>query len=290
MLYFFCCLFMGFAAIQAVEIESLVNVLHQGSPPFAYPLEVKIYPGKSSNEEVILCCHGYGSDHSIASVIASYQVVSAHLMGFNFPDYNILSRKTHPSQIAYGTIAELLPAIYLLKKIVVDAQAERVSLYGFSAGGAAVVNLIALLNSSQNNPSIQSIGVSSEDVQKILVALQKGVVLLDAPLKSIDEYHAAHPQSLKDPIHAAQAKRYLENEMNPIDSIAKWQGLNLAVVVFFQNPDTAISNRDDALFEERLRQANPHGRNLVLSGSEGGHLGFHYSLWKGYRQLSGSNP
>lgn len=285
-LHFFFCLFVCLPKLQAVEIQTLVNVLHQGLSPFAHPLDLKIYAGKSPKEEAILCCHGYGGDSSIAGIIASYRTTPAHLIGFNFPDYNITSRKMNPSQMAYGTISELLPAIYLLKKIVVDAQAKKVSLYGFSSGGAAVVNLVSLLNTAQNNQQLMAIGVSKDDTRKILAALQKGIILLDAPLKSIDEYNAAHPASLKDPLHAAQAKRYRENGMNPIDSLAKWEGLNLSVVVFFQTPDEAISNRDDVLFAERLRKINPHGRNLVLSGSEGGHLGFHYSLWKGYSQLN----
>lgn len=285
MLYFLFGLLLSLQALQAVEIQSLANVLRQASDPFAYPLDIKIYEGKTADENVILCCHGYGGDSSIANVIASYRVVSDHLVGFNFPDYKLTRRTINPSQIAYGTIDEILPAIYLLKKIVVDAQTDKVSLYGFSAGGAAVVNIIAVLNTSQHQQKMLSIGVNESDVQKILAALQQGVILLDAPLKSIDEYHSAHPETLNDPIHAAQARRYIENGMNPIDSISKWQGLNFSVVVFFQNPDSAISNRDDALFADRVREANPFGRNIILTGNEGGHLGFHYSLWKSYLQL-----
>jgi hypothetical protein len=272
--------------LAAVEIQSLANALHTNTTPFSYPLDVKVYRGKTPNAGVILCCHGYGGDNSIASIIASYRVVPDHLVGFNFPDYSIHSRNIPANQIAYGTVNELLPAVYLLKRIVIDAQAEKVSLYGFSAGGAAVVNIIAFLNASQDSNVLNSIGVTKDDVQKILVALQKGVILLDSPLKSIDEFNAAHPEASWDPNNALFTNRYLENGMNPIDSIAKWKGVDLSVVVFFQNPDEAISNRDDALFKEKLLSVNPKGRNIVLTGNEGGHLGFHRSLWKGFLQLS----
>lgn len=280
------CSWIFIVPLYSVDIEKLKHALYQSPPPFSYPLDIKIYPGKSSNEHVILCCHGYGADSSTAGVIASYRPVPDHLVGFNFPDYNITSRRISPDQMAYGTINELLPAIYLLKKIVVDAGADKVSLYGFSAGGAAVVNLIALLNTSQRNQTFLSIDVSDEDVLEILVALQKGVILLDAPLKSLDEFNAAHPESMKDPLNLLHTKRAKENEMNPIDNLAKWHGLKLSVVLFFQNPDFAVSNRDDNLFAEKLHQANPEGKNLVISRNEGGHLGFHTSLWNAFLQLS----
>lgn len=272
--------------LTGVEIQALVNALQATTSPFSYPLDVKIYQGKTSNEEVILCCHGLGGDGSDAGIISSYKATPDHLVGFNFPDYSLHSRYIAADQMAYGTIKELLPPIYLLKKIVVDAQVEKVSLYGFSAGGAAVVNLITQLNISRNSQDLNSIGVTNEDVKKILTALQKGVILLDAPLKSIDEFYQAHPGSFRDPQSALFLSRYHENEMNPLETIDNWKGLNLSVVVFFQNPDEAISNRDDALFKKRLLKANPKGRNLVLTGNEGGHLGFHKSLWKGYLQLS----
>ncbi|MBA2728702.1 MAG: hypothetical protein H0U49_11080, partial [Parachlamydiaceae bacterium] len=269
-------------SLEAVNIQTLVDGLHRGQPPFTYPLDIKVFKGKSTDEEVILCCHGFGGDSSIASVVASYQIVPAHLVGFNFPDYNITARNLSPSQVSYGSIDELLPAIYLLKKMAVEAQANKISLYGFSMGGGAVVNIIAVLNTSQNDQRLNSIGVSREDKQKILAALQKGVILLDAPLKSMEEYNAAHPAYQENPLNVWQTKRYRENGMRPIDALAKWQGLNLSVVLFFQNPDESLSNRDDALYMEKLLQANPKGRNMLLSGSEGGHLGFHTSLWKAY--------
>ena len=269
----------------SVELTTLQKALFQNSVPFNYPLDIKIYSGRSSNEDVILCCHGYGADSSTAGVIASYRVVPDHLVGFNFPDYQITTRRMAPEQMAYGTIHELLPAIYLLKKIVVDAKADKISLYGFSAGGAAVVNLIALLNTSINNQAIHSIGVTDDDIKKIITSLQKGVILLDAPLKSLDEYNAAHPDSMKDPFNMLHSKRSVENEMNPIDNLLKWQGLTLSVVLFFQNPDAAVSNRDDHLFAERLLEANPNGQNVVISKNEGGHLSFHTSLWKTFLKL-----
>ncbi len=268
--------------LNGVEIQQLLNALHSDSSPFSYALDVKVYQGKTSNQGVILCCHGYGGDNSIAGIIASYKAVPDHLVGFNFPDFSIQSRNIIPDQIAYGTVNELLPAIYLLKKIVVDAQLEKVSLYGFSAGGAAVVNLIALLNTSQDSQDFNSIGVTNEDVKKILAALQKGIILLDAPLKSVDEFISSYPERLRSSMSTYFTGRYRNNGMDPIDSISKWKGLNLSVVVFFQNPDETISNRDDALFKQKLLKVNSQGRNLVLSGNEGGHLGFHWSLWKAF--------
>lgn len=290
MIYRFLTLLLTFTfALEAVDIQTLVHVLHKDANPFSYPLNIQVFAGRSADEEVILCCHGYGGNYSLAEVIASYRIVPAHLVGFNFPDHDITSRNLTPAQMAYGTIHELLPAIYLLKKMAVDAKADKISLYGFSAGGAAVVNIIAVLNTPQHDQTLISYGVSPEDKKAILTALQHGVVLLDAPLKSMEEYNAFHPGCLKDSLNMCQTQRYRENGMSPIEALAKWQGLTLSVVLFFQNPDEALSNRDDHLFIQKLLQANPQGRNITLIKSEGGHLGFHTSLWKGYLQLTAGN-
>lgn len=275
------CLFI-IQGTYGVEISTLKKSLFQPPYPFHYDLHIHLIPGNSSNENVLICCHGYGSNYSIADTIKSYRVTSDHIIGFNFPDYDILMKGFKASKISFGSIQELLPLIYLLKRVVVDAQTSQVSLYGFSAGGGAVINTIAALNSSQYDTYLKQIGVNASDKEKILKAIQKGVVLLDAPLKSMDEIADQHAYSKETQI---VAQRYKFHQFRPIDSLAKWNGLNLSVILFFQTPDEALTNRDDSLFIQRLQQYNSRGKTIVLVRNEGGHIAFHRSLWQAYQSL-----
>jgi hypothetical protein len=263
-------------------VGHLQEALKQHIPHFGYPLDINIVRGNSADEGVILCCHGYGSDRSIANVISSYRVVKEHLVGFNFPDYQINNRRFDYQKVCYGTPYELLPALCILKAIVVDAKVNQVSLYGFSTGGGAVVNIVAALNTNRFDSLLQRWGIQASDKSTILSALQKGVILLDAPLKSKEEISDAKGHNSASDF---LTKRYRDNQMRPLDALADWKGLRLSVVLFFQNPDTSLTNRDDHLFAQRLLKYNPEGRNKVIIANEGGHCGFHLSLWKTFNAL-----
>ncbi len=41
--------------------------------------------------------------------------------------------------------------------------------------------------------------------------------------------------------------------MEPIDALEGLENLSLHIVVYFQNPDEVLSNRDDEVFIERLK-------------------------------------
>ena len=268
----------------AVEINQLREVLNKPPMPFNYDIHIHVLQGDSPNENVTVCCHGFGGNYSIDEIIKSYHATPDHLVGFNFPDYELYQKGLDPSKICLGDIQELLPIAFILKRIIVDARADRVSLYGFSCGGGAVVNFIGILNTNQFDQELLSIGVDSFSKEKILTALQKGAILLDSPLKSFEEIMEV---SGYDKTTQIIASRYKNNEMRPIDSLAKWKGLKMNVILFFQNPDRAVFNRDDNLFVQRLKQYNS-GQNTIIIKNEGGHLEFHYSLWKAYVELEKS--
>lgn len=270
-----------FSLLNGLEIDEL-KCLEQSATPFNYPLNVKVLPAINPCDEIVLCCHGYGGNSSLVEIIKSYQIANCHLVGFNFPDYDFFNRGACVNTSSFGTIQELLPALHLLKKIVVDSKADKVSLYGFSAGGGAVVNIIAVLNTTRYDAHLMEIGIDSSSKQKILNAIQRGVVLLDSPLKSMEEIVEAVQSTSENQYYVHQ---YSKNGFRPIESLNKWKGLKLNVILFFQNPDEAVANRDDQLFYERILQNNPHGQNLMITQDEGGHNGFHHSLWKAYQRL-----
>lgn len=258
-------------SLFAVHKEELNGLF---SPhPFNYDLGVKVLPASEPNANVMICCHGMCSDNRIGDVMRTYpSIKDNHLVSFNFPDHGMSDDAYNPNKTTFGTIEELLPILYILKKIVVDAHIEAVNLYGFSAGGGAVINVVAALNS---NIDLRRVGISPEDKLQILSAIQKGRIILDCPLKSIEEIMAFRGSSYNMKV---LAQRYQHNEMRPIDAVQKLSNLN--IVLHFQSPDEVLSNRDDALFVQRLREANAQGTTLVIVGNEGGHNAYHASLWQ----------
>lgn len=267
--------------LHAVSVENFENPFIQDGM-FSYPLEVSFVPAKEPTDEVIVCCHGYGSNGKRLVNKISSANVPAHLLGFNFPDHDITIFDDH-SHVTYGTIEELLPALYILKRLTVDWHIDKIALYGFSAGGGAVVNIIAVLHSSSHDDQLAAIGIWKAEKKTILDALKRGAILLDAPLKSVEEVAQANP--LISPDHVL-IKNYQEHDLRPIDSLRKWQGLSLKVFLFFQNPDRILSNRDDQDFIDRLLSVNAEGENKIIIADEGGHGTVHMSLWEAYKASS----
>jgi hypothetical protein len=226
---------------------------------FHYDLHLTILPG--SNQRTMICFHGYGANYQIAETLKEIYDVNATLVSFNFPG-------------SYGTIDELLPALYVMKKIVLDQNLTEIDLYGFSAGGAAVVNVIGLLNENTYDAELKKIGIGAEEKKRLLAAIQKGMVILDAPLKSVEEImdFRGHTEEFE-----TLAKNYKKNGFRPLDSVKKLKGLSLNIVLYFDQEDEVLSNRDDEIFIERLRSVQPKLR--VILGDEGGHCAPHYALF-----------
>ncbi|MFC2049509.1 hypothetical protein ACFLR2_02400, partial [Chlamydiota bacterium] len=242
--------------------------------PFDYDLNRVSVAG--TNGRTMICLHGYGSNFKIAYLLKN--VTDSTLVSFNFPDHDIKGDQDH-REAAFGTIRELLPAIYVLKQCVLDEGLSAVDLYGFSAGGGVAVNLIGVLNSTSYDKELSELGIGAEEKTKLLDAIQKGVVILDVPLKSMDEIIDLRGSSESLEMVAA---KYRTNHFRPLDSLERLQGLSLHVILYFQEPDEIIFNRDDALYIERLKQANAQGITEVVIENEGGHSALHTSLWQCY--------
>lgn len=249
--------------------------------PFSYDLGITLIEGKKKDAAVTICCHGYGHNAQIAEIVAANKVLSdQHLIGFNFPDYGITAESDHRLS-TFGTIDEMLPLLYILKCCACDNSLSSINLYGFSAGGGAIINALATLNTSSHDERLTGIGISAKNKQQILSALENGIIILDCPLKSMREIIDFRGSSIELEIVANQ---YTKNNMNPIDQLPKLTGLKLNILLYFQKPDEILGNRDDALFIERLNQANS-GKTTVVIANEGGHNRYHASLWRSYKKL-----
>lgn len=244
---------------------------------FSYDLHLSYISGDPS--KIMVVAHGMGGNYTIAQSIKASGKVPDTLVSFNFPDYDSINRVMTIDEVSYGTINELLPLLYVIKKSVIDDNYKGVNLYGFSAGGGAIINALAVLNADRFDTDLKKIGINQKEKKEILLAIQKGLIILDTPLKSIQEIIDFRGTSQDLEI---LAKRYRENDMEPIDAIKYLKGLTLRILVHFQNPDEILSNRDDRLFFERLKMYNPNGETRLIMGNDNGHIVPHPSLWDAY--------
>ena len=267
--------FLGLLIFPYILFGAIVNDY------FNYDLHLSSLPGK--NQRVMICFHGYGGNYEIAYFLRSLNMIDSTLVSFNLPDHDLTTRKDYnPQKASLGTIQEILPALYIMKHIILDQQIRSVDLYGFSAGGAVLINLLGVLNSSRYEEELLKIGIKSSDKKILLTAVQNGIVILDAPLKSIEEIIAYRGSSQE---FEKLAKNYRDNHMRPIDSLKFLQGLSLNILLHFQEKDEILSNRDDALYIARLQAVQSNDKVKVIIADEGGHNAAHRSLWIAYKQM-----
>ncbi|MCC5832791.1 MAG: hypothetical protein JJU12_07100 [Chlamydiales bacterium] len=243
---------MLYLPLQAVQFPILQNI------PFE---EVDLIRGRSDDEELMIACHGYGGNKEIAEILADF--LPCHLIGFNFPDHGSQTYIKDPLSLHFGSMEELTPLIKILRQCVIEGNVDKIHLYGFSAGGGAVVNALAVLNNGRYD------SISPSERKAILKAVEKGSVILDCPLKSIDEVIAARGSFF--PLRVVQ-EQYKRNNLVPIDSVKELTALSLTIFVHFQVPDAILSNRDDTIFIERLKEAVNTGKIFLIEGNEGRHL------------------
>lgn len=259
-------------------LRLLFPLLCFGNTPFDYDLHLTSLAGKG--KRTMICFHGYGANYEIIHYLKKY--VDATVIGFNFPDHDIGDREYSAEEMTFGTIDELLPALYVMKKSVLDQNLEAVDLYGFSAGGAVAVNVIGVLNTTEYDERLKEIGIGAAEKKRLIAAIQRGLVILDAPLKSMEEIIDLRGSSKE---FERLAKNYRENGFRPLDSLEKWKGLSIRVLLYFGANDEVLSNRDDQLYIEKIREANAGGKVTVVIGEDGGHSAVHHALWKAYKNI-----
>lgn len=240
---------------------------------FPYDLHLTTIPGKQPG--VMITAHGMAANYQIAESVQTDKTV----ITFNFPDHDFFERGVTFTQTTFGTVDEILPLLHVIyKTAVIDGQ-RNIDLYGFSAGGGAIINALGALNSNRFDPNLAQIGIGQKEKNIMLQAIQNGVIILDAPLKSMQElidFRGTSPDLIR------VRERYCRNDMDPIDSMRYLEGLSLNIIVHFQVPDEALSNRDDLLYYNRLKHYNS-GKTELVRGNDGGHYSFHKTLWDFYR-------
>jgi len=262
---------MSFMELHGITSNELQRGLWSETTPFNYPLNLVVYPSRCPDAGVTVCMHGRGANYTTGAVVS--QNIDEHVVSFDFPDAKSQS---------YGTIQELLPPIYVVKKCIESCNLKAINLYGFSAGGGALVNMLAVLNRNDYDAELVAAGITQQDKKAILDAVQNGYVIIDCPLKSMEEIIEGREVS---PYYLDLAKTYKQNHLRPIDSLNDLEGLSLTILLNFQVPDEAVTNRDDALFTTRLRRANCTGKTIMILSHDQAHSSYHPDLWKAYKDL-----
>lgn len=254
--------------------------------PFKYDLALKLIPAARKDAQYMICCHGSGANNKIADSVKASGVVNDHIISFNFPDHDQDRSQDDPKLSTFGTIEELLPLLYIIKKCVIEADLKVVNLYGFSAGGGVIVNVLSVLSNYRFANELKSMGINPEVSAQMLQAIQNGLIILECPLKSMEEIAAFRgtKDSTLSNIFEIYSKRYKENNLRPIDSICSFKNLKLNILLHFEIPDDKLSNRDDQMYIDLLKKHNL-GTTHVVIGHEGGHCTYHKSLWDFYKNL-----
>src|SRR5438105_2307915 len=112
--------------LQAANIEEIGKIL-SSKAPFNYEISPIIVKGNAQNAPVLLCLHGYGGDNSIGQVVHSFGIEN-DIVSFNFPDYSLFERNISDGNTTFGSIQELLPFFYILKKLIVEGKQPSVHL------------------------------------------------------------------------------------------------------------------------------------------------------------------
>ncbi|MFN0065401.1 MAG: hypothetical protein ACKVOH_04110 [Chlamydiales bacterium] len=227
----------------------------------------KVIAGEGWDQDPMIIAHGYGMDDSLTDIVSSSGLTPHHLVGFNFPDYGHDIDVTRPDKLCFGTIKELAPLINLMRACVLEAGAKRLHVYGFSAGGGAVVNALGVLCQHR---FCNELNLNPEEMDNIIEAVERGSVLLDCPLKSIDEICDVVEKT--NPHLRYIADIYIAWGMRPIDSLLKLEGHAFDLYLHFENPDVILSNRDDMFYIDNLERGNYLGRNTIVLGYLGLHL------------------
>jgi hypothetical protein len=219
--FFFMTLFIASAA-GAIDCQKLEGDLRAATAKrFNYDLSIQVLKGSHDHADIMICCHGMGANYHTAATIRANPDIESHLIGFNLPDHSLSIDAFNVSKTTYGTIQELLPLIAIIRECTVHQAVDKISLYGFSSGGGTVVNTIAVLNTSRYDADLRKLGVSGEDKVRMLDAIQKGVILLEVPLKSMEEIIAVNGCH---PAMQFLMNRYRKNDMTPISSLKYLQG------------------------------------------------------------------
>ncbi len=224
--------------------------------------------------------HGWGDTKQSAKLLKAFcDVLPGDLITFNFRDNGVLLPKFGYSNL--GQLPDVLSTIYVIKWTRDNLNVQEVDLFGYSRGGATLLNTVAVLNDKNGtyDKDLASIGITQEDRKSLLSMIQRGCHVLDCPLTNMNVTVGEFMKSKNSFWVSAfeTVTRYKRDGLQGLTSALTFGNLKLNMLVHFQHHDKIVSNKNEAELYRRLSKHNPMSIFMVL-GNNGGHLHSHAAL------------
>ncbi len=224
--------------------------------------------------------HGWGDTRNSAKLLKSFaDVLPGDIITFHFHDRGIIFPKLRHANL--GQLPDVLSGLYVLQWAQDTLKLDAIDLFGYSRGGATVLNLIAVLNDSTGayDSELARIGIDAQKRTALLSMIQKGCIILNCPLTDMNtsieqRMKKFTPQAIKV---LARVTQYQPYGLQGITSALQFDGLKLNILLHFQYHDTIVSNKNEAELYRSLYKLNPKTTYLSL-GNDGGHLHTHATL------------
>jgi hypothetical protein len=227
-----------------------------------------------------LFLHGFGdTKHSAKLLKAFCDVLPGDIVTFQFRDHGVLIPKIRHSNL--GQLPDVLSALYTLAWMKENIKPQAIDLFGYSRGGATVVNLIAVLNDKTDayDEALATIGIDTPLRKELLTLIERGCITLNCPLTDMNVSVNSMFKNIGNHLIGLLKgiSSYDPNGLQALSSAQTFKGLHLKTLIHFQHHDTIVSNNNEALFYDRIATHNPQNTYLVL-GNDGGHLHTHGTL------------
>ena len=222
--------------------------------------------------------HGWGDTKNSAKLFKAFgDVLPGNLITFNFRDHGVLIPKLRQSNL--GQEQDVLSALFTIKWVKDKLKVNEVDLFGYSRGGATLLNLIAVLNDKKGiyDELLARIDIDEQERHALLDMIQRGCHVLNCPLTDLNISLEARMNNIKWIDLFEAFTKYKRNGLQGITSAQQFAGLNLNMLLHFQYGDTVVSNNNEAELYRRLAQHNPQ-TTFVTLGNNGGHLHTHAAL------------
>lgn len=224
--------------------------------------------------------HGWGDTKNSAKLIKAYgDVLPGDLITFHFRDRGVILPKLRHANL--GQLPDVLSGLVVLKWAADTLNLDAIDLYGYSRGGATILNTLAVLNDKTGayDTDLMRIGIDADERKKLLSIIQNGSIVLDAPLTdmnvSVNERLKNHGKNAVKAL--SKITQYQPYGLQGLTSAHQLDGLKLNILLHFQYKDRIVSNRNEAELYQALYEQNPKTTYIVL-GNDGGHLHTHASL------------
>ncbi len=235
---------------------------------------------RNNHERPTIFFHGWGDTKNSAKLLKAFaDVLPGDIITFHFRDQGVIFPKLRHANL--GQLPDVLTGLYVLKWARHRLGLGAVDLFGYSRGGATILNLIAVLQDPHGiyDHDLMHIGIDNDERKALLAMIENGCIILDCPLTDMNV--SVEMRMKKFTLHTLKAlsrvTKYQPSGLQGLTSALLFKGLKLNILLHFQYHDTIVSNENEAELYRRLFAFNPKTTYLVL-GNDGGHLHTHATL------------